>query len=169
MGNAQPIFVSNDIPEWPEPVPTPAGTITDLLFENISAVSENGVYIKGRLPAAGEAGRASIRELRFVNVNVVIQQRPKNSGSNGPHPSRSDRQELRAAAAVRRVPATADKVDAYFIEHASDVTFHGCSAAFDGPPMPGNEYGRCIALGNGTSGIVPPKLDSCRTRSEIFP
>jgi hypothetical protein len=173
---------------WPKPVPTPAGILSDITFENITSVSENGVYVKGRPRAAGET-RESIRGVRFVNVRVLLQQRPKNSGSNGPHPSRTDRQELkgeaggvgeghpasRGAAAEGPKEATeeaagggaeAEKVDAFFIEHAESVSFEGCSAAFEGEPMAGNAYGSCVGLGNGTGGITPPKLDSC-VRPEI--
>ena len=50
---------------------------------------------------------------------------------------------------------------AFFVEHASAVVFERTRAAFAGAPMEGNAFGECVHLGDGTAGIVPPRLDAC--------
>ena len=150
MGNAQPIFVSNGKVFGPT---RPRGSISGLLFEDVTAVGENGVYVSGQ-PSAPGMERGSIHDVRFVDVRVVVQQLPKNNATNGPHPAHSDRQEFAAAAA-------AESVDAFFVEHATSVTFEGrCSAAFAGEPKPGNSFGACVRFGAGT-GAPAPQLPAC--------
>eukprot|EP00935_MAST-01C_sp_MAST-1C-sp1_P002243 g2243.t1 len=144
MGNAQPIFVSNDV--WPQNPDSGNGTLSGLRFENVSATGENGVFVSGR------GGRVS--DVALVNVNVVVQQRPKNNATNGPHPSHNYH--------PSNVPQhgkwppwgpeqVAAPVDAFYVEHASGVRLVGCSAAFAGKPEPGNTFGCCVRLGNGTA------------------
>ena len=91
LGNGQPIAISAD--RWcggPAPCdkPTegpwassgePAGTITGLSFGNVTAISENGIFISGR--------SGGVSRVRFTNIQLVIQQRPANNGSFGPCPS----------------------------------------------------------------------------------
>jgi polygalacturonase len=88
MGNAQPIAVSAD--RWcggPAPCDkdgesgagVPAGTITGLRFENVTAQAENGIFVSGRV--------GGISDVEFRNVRLLIQQRPHNNGSFGPCPT----------------------------------------------------------------------------------
>ena len=124
MGNAQPIFVSNGKAFGPV---RPRGTISGVLFEDVTAVGENGVYVSG-LPAAPGMERGSIHDVVFRDVRVLVQQLPRNNATNGPHPAHSDRQESAAAGGAGGEP-----VDAFFVEHATGVAFEGaCAAAFAG-------------------------------------
>ena len=83
MGNAWPIAVSADI--WrggPTDQGDPDamnGTITDLVFENITAQSENGIFVSGRV--------GGVSHVAFTNVHLVIQQLPANNASFGPCPA----------------------------------------------------------------------------------
>ena len=163
MGNAQPLFLSNT-KVW-GPV-RPRGTIANVTFENVSAVAANGVYISGEAVPGREK---TIRDVHFHNVRVVIDQPPGNNATNGPHPAHSDRQE---AALGRGAGTTAPRepVDAFFVEHATGVTFDERSAAaFAGGAMPGNAFGACAYFGEGTD-TPAPTLSKCtgggrRTRS----
>ena len=152
MGNAQPIFVSNGKAFGPV---RPRGTISGLLFEDVTAVGENGVYISG-LPSAPGMERGSIHDVVFRDVRVVVQQLPKNNATNGPHPAHSDRQEFAAAGGAGGEP-----VDAFFVEHATGVSFEGaCTAAFAGSAKPGNAFGACVRFGAG-AGEPAPQLAGC--------
>ena len=83
MGNAQAIAISAD--RWcggPAPCDRegpPAGTIRGLRFENITAQSENGIFVSGRV--------GGVSDVAFKNVQLVVQQRPANNGSFGPCPT----------------------------------------------------------------------------------
>ena len=171
MGAAQSISITNNR-ELLGPGEVP-GTISNVLFENITTVSENSaVYVS----ACTEHGKATydshglcteglppgaISNITFVNVVAVIQQNPGNNASNGPHTSHDDTTGSRNAAPI----------DAFFVEYASDVTFHGCSAAFAGAPAVStdcnlkggceNIFGVCLRIGNGTSSGQPQSLVAC--------
>ena len=178
MGNAQPIFISND-KTYLKPLGV-RGSVSDVLFENITSVSENGAYISGI-----ESEPPLIRDVRFVGVRLVIQQRPSNNGTNGPHPAHSDRQELSSQVVVVPPavhsaapslapppvpapvpPAAREPVDGVFVEQASGVSFKRSSVVFAGVPEDGNRFGKCVRLGKGTGGIEPPALDACISPGE---
>ena len=63
---------------------------------------------------------------------------------------------LRAGTTAPREP-----VDAFFVEHATGVTFDERSAAaFAGGAMPGNAFGACAYFGEGTD-TPAPTLSKC--------
>ena len=99
----------------------------------MTSVSENGYFVSG---LGAEPSRTNpIYNISFVNVHAVIQQLPSNNASNGPHTAHDDTTGGRIAAPV----------DAFFVEHASGVSFESCSAAFSGEPTDGNAFGRWCA------------------------
>ena len=159
MGNAQPIFISNDV--WSNNPDSGTGNITDLHFENITSVSENGVMISGR------GGR--VDGINLVSVRLVIQQRPKNNATNGPHPSHNYHPTNPDSTTTPPhwdpdgdMPDKDSPVDGFFVEHASKVTFQDCSVSFVGQSEPGNSFGECVRLGNGTGDVKPVQLATCR-------
>eukprot|EP01051_Picozoa_sp_SAG22_P000244 SAG22_NODE_5_length_41775_cov_111.520971_7_plen_272_part_00 len=134
MGNAQPIFISNDV--WANNPDSGTGSVAQLRFENITSVSENGVMISGR------GGR--VEGIELVNVRLVIQQRPKNNATNGPHPAHNYHPTNPDSTTMPPhwdptgdMPDKDAPVDGFYVEHASQVTFEGCSVSFVGRRSPG--------------------------------
>ncbi|KAK1288180.1 hypothetical protein QJS10_CPB19g01041 [Acorus calamus] len=68
-GRAEPIYVTS----CPRDRTSKSGAISDLLFINISAVSENGVFLSGSLGAP-------LHDLRFINVNLTYKRWTNYSG-----------------------------------------------------------------------------------------
>ena len=71
----QPIALSAD--EW-KGGPTgkcnaTGGTIRDVVFENVTAQAENGIFVSGRV--------GGVSDVSFKNVNLLIQQKPPNNAS----------------------------------------------------------------------------------------
>ena len=151
--------ISNDV--WSNNPGSGTGKVSNLRFENITSVSENGVMISGR--------GGLVEGIELVNVRLIIQQRPKNNASNGPHPSHNYHPTNPDSTTTPPhwdpegdMPDKDAPVDGFFVEHASQVTFEGCSVSFVGQAEPGNSFGGCVRLGNGTHGVQPVQLTTCR-------
>ncbi|KAK1314537.1 hypothetical protein QJS10_CPA06g01773 [Acorus calamus] len=68
-GRAEPIYVTTCLRDRT----SKSGAISDLLFINISAVSENGVFLSG-------SSGAPLHDLRFINVNLTYKRWTNYSG-----------------------------------------------------------------------------------------
>ncbi|KAK1266270.1 hypothetical protein QJS04_geneDACA016347 [Acorus gramineus] len=68
-GRAEPIYVTT----CPRDRTSKSGAISDLLFINISAMSENGIFLSG-------SSGAPLRDLRFINVNLTYKRWTNYSG-----------------------------------------------------------------------------------------
>lgn len=132
MGAAQPFSITNKGGGLLNPGEK-VGVVSDIVIENLSSVSENGIFISG---VGGDDPAGGIHNISLVNVHALIQQLPSNNATNGPHTAHDDTTGGRIAAPV----------DAFYVEFASGVTFTDCSAAFDGNPTVGNNFGRCVRL-----------------------
>lgn len=104
----------------------------------------------------------------IVLVNrVLIHQRPSNNATNGPHPSHNYHPTNLDSTTTPRdakgdMPDKDAPVDGFVVEHATQVTFEGCSVSFVGQAEPWHAFGECVRLGDGTSGVQPAQLDACR-------
>ena len=87
------------------------GVVSDIVIENLSSVSENGILISGV-----EGNERPAVSISLVNVHALIQQLPSNNATNGPHTAHDDTTGGRIAAPV----------DAFYVEFASGVTFTDC-------------------------------------------
>ena len=149
MGNGQAISISADV--W-KGGPTgkasgTLGTITNVTFENVTAQSENGVFVSGR--------GGGVENVLFKNVHLVIQQNPPNNGSFGPCPSHN----YWPTSEPGGWAGTAAPVDGIYVESAKNVRVEGLSVSFLGLPKPGNTFGHCFyADPNTTSSIVPGEI-----------
>ena len=154
MGNAQPLVLSADRwrggPADRAPSPALAGTISNVMVENLTAQAENGVFISGRV---GGVSSVSIKRM-----SLVILQNPPNNASFGPcnahnyWPTSGAGGELGVAAPV----------DGVFIEYASSVHLQDVRITFLGEPKPGNKFGECVfADPNTTSGIATTGTMEC--------
>lgn len=117
-----------------------------MVLENITAQSENGIFISGRV--------GGVSNLQMRNVRLLLQQRPNNNGSWGPCPSHS----YWPTSGPRRQWASDpvwDPVAGVFIEYATGVTMDDVFVSFVGAAKPKNAWGECVQVdGNSTSGVV---------------
>lgn len=68
-GRAEPIYITT----CPRDSSSKAGTISNILFVNISATSENGVFLSG-------SGGGFLRNLRFKNVHLTYKRITRDPG-----------------------------------------------------------------------------------------
>ena len=103
-----------------------------MALQNITAQSENGIFISGRV--------GGVANVTMRNVHLLIQQNPVNNASFGPCPSHNYWPSSHAGA----WNGTTAPIDGVYVEHAANVSVDGLSVTFVGAPKPGNSFGRCF-------------------------
>eukprot|EP00947_MAST-08B_sp_MAST-8B-sp1_P002649 g2649.t1 len=155
MGNAHPIALSAD--RWrggpadrgPVPVPRP-GTITNVTVQDLTAQSENGIFISGRV--------GGVSDVRLEGVRLLVQHKPANNGSWGPCNSHN----YWPTSGPGGEKGIAAPIDGVFVEHADNVVLSDLSVAFVGKPKPGSVFGRCVYADPATTtGVVQTGAQGC--------
>eukprot|EP00040_Diaphanoeca_grandis_P002466 m.21787 g.21787 ORF g.21787 m.21787 type:complete len:505 (-) comp13535_c0_seq1:28-1542(-) len=135
MGNAHPISISAD--RWAGGpagggVGSVAGTISNLVFENVTAQSENGIFVSGRV--------GGVENVVFNQITLIIQQTPNNNGSFGPCPAHN----YWPTSEPGGWDGTVAPIDGFYVESATNVTIDGVAVSFVGVAKPGNTFGKCV-------------------------
>ncbi|KAH3759340.1 polygalacturonase ADPG2 [Pelomyxa schiedti] len=128
-GSAEPIYITSTARSKEDP---DSGYTSNVLFENIQALAENGVLISGRLHRGGSA----IYNVTFRNVGIHI----------GRYSNMSDpRHDYRPSYFPNIIPWD---VDGFFCQNAEGVLFHNVTVEYLDPAQP--FYGQCLNSLNST-------------------
>ena len=135
-GSGEPIWLTSVARA--DPV-TPIGTLANIRFVNISAVSENGALLSARPDAGGHV----IRDLSFTNVTIAIIQcgprccAPAHCGRYTNYTCA--RHEYRPSPWPQFVPAL---VDVFCLQHVDGVVFQDSAAVYTVPRQ--SDWGACL-------------------------